>query len=197
LGAAVRLFCVLACSGLLIGVYARSQTPAVVFEREHVRLFVSAKSLRVEGLYTFANAAPSECRQVLFYPFPVDSLHPREDYVLVRVHGQVIPTTSRENGVVFGIRVPANGTLPVEVVYEQTCLDGTGCYILTSTATWEAPLEHASFEVHVPDSIVLDSMTYEADRVSRRGSVRVYEFARDDFMPDEDLCLRWHVRRRE
>lgn len=93
--------------------------------------------------------------------------------------------------------MPAKGTLCVEVFYEQACLDGSGCYILTSTAEWEAPLEHARFEIHVPDDIALDWMAYEADAVSKRGRECVYEFARRDFMPDEDLCLRRHVRGRD
>jgi hypothetical protein len=193
----VKLSRILAFGALLAGVCARAQIPTVVFEKEHIKIFVGSKSLRVEGLYTFSNPHASEIRQALFYPVPVDSLHPRQDYVLVRVHGEVIPTTNGENGVFFGIRVPAGGTLPVEVIYEQTSLDGTGCYILTSTAAWEAPLEHSSFEVHVPDSIALDWMAYEAGKVSRRDGERVYEFAEKDFMPDKDLCLRWHVRGRE
>ena len=191
------LLAIVACGIFWTSIHAQTDSPSIIFQKEHIKVFVRAKSIRVDGLYTLVNPHPSPSRQALFYPFPVDSLHPREDYVLVRCRGRVIPTRNQKDGVVFGIVVPASGSLDVEVIYEQTCLDGSGCYILTSTAAWEAPLEHASFEIHVPDDIELDWMSYEADAVSREGRSRVYEFARDDFMPDRDLCLRWHVRESE
>jgi hypothetical protein len=186
----------LGCSAVYIMICGQASKPTAVFQKEHIKVFVRAKSIRVEGLYTFANPGSTLCKQALFYPFPVDSLHPREDYVLVRSEGRVIPTKNAENGVVFGVIVPASGTLPVEVIYEQACLDGSGCYILKSTAAWERPLEHASFEIHVPDELELDWMAYEAGTMSNGKHERIYGFARDDFMPDKDLCMRWHVRAR-
>jgi hypothetical protein len=164
------------------------------FRSEHIQVFVRAKSIRVQGLYTFVNAEPAPRRETLFYPIPVDSLHPPQDYVLVRIGDGAVRTKPLGNGVVFAVDVPANGSLDVEVIYEQTCLDGSGCYILTTTAEWKEPLEHASFEIHVPDSIEIDWMAYDADseRAGRKG--RVYAFSREDFMPEKDLCLRWRVR---
>ena len=142
------------------------------------------------------NAEPAPRRETLFYPIPVDSLHPPQDYVLVRIGDGAVQTKPLGNGVVFAIDVPANGSLDVEVIYEQSCLDGSGCYILTSTAEWKAPLEHASFEIHVPDSIEIDWMAYDARAKNGGRKESVYEFIREDFMPEKDLCLRWHVRGR-
>jgi len=165
------------------------------FRSEHIQVFVRPKSIRVQGLYTFVNAEPAPRRETLFYPIPVDSLHPPQDYVLVRIGDGAVQTKPMGNGVVFAVDVPANGSLAVEVIYEQTCLDASGCYILTSTAEWKEPLEHASFEIHVPDSIEVDWMAYDARAKKTARGERVYAFSRDDFMPEKDLCLRWHVGR--
>jgi hypothetical protein len=175
---------------------AGSETPSqgIRFQKERIQVFVRAKSIRVQGLYTFVNPEPSPRRETLFYPIPVDSLHPPQDYVLVRVANGTVTTKPLGNGVVFAIDVPADGSLDVEVIYEQTCLDGSGCYILTSTAEWKAPLEHASFEIHVPDSIEIGWMAYDVRAKDGGRKERVYAFSRDDFMPEKDLCLRWHVR---
>jgi hypothetical protein len=161
------------------------------FQKEHITIFVHEKSIRVDGLYTFINPDPSPCRQALFYPIPTDSLHPAQDYVLVRAEGRVLATKPFANGVAFGVTVPASGQLTVEVIYEQSSRDRSGCYILTSTAEWEAPLEHASFEIRVPEGIDLDWMAYDADTVLSEGGERIYAFSRTEFMPEKDLCIRW------
>ena len=184
------------CAALALPAGAESPATGIRFQKEHVKLFVRPKSIRVQGLYTFANPESSPRREFLFYPISVDSLHPPQDYVLVRVEGGAIATKPMEGGVGFAVEVPENGSLTVEVIYEQTSLDGSGCYILTSTAAWEAPLEHASFEIHVPDSIELDWMAYDARAKSSGRKDRIYEFSRSNFMPEKDLCMRWSVRGR-
>jgi hypothetical protein len=184
----------LLCAALAAGY--ESPSTGIRFQKEHIKVFVGSKSIRVQGLYTFVNPDPAPRREALFYPIPVDSLHPPQDYVLVRIGNRSIPTKNMEGGVGFGVEVPGSGSLAVEVIYEQTCLDRSGCYILTSTAEWKAPLEHASFEIHVPDSIEIEWMAYDAGAKDAGRKERVYAFSRDDFMPEKDLCLRWRVRGR-
>lgn len=185
----------LLCAALALPAGSEPTREGIRFQKEHIRVFVRPKSIRVQGLYTFVNPEPSPRRENLFYPIPVDSLHPPQDYVLVRVGERTVQNKPAGNGVVFAIDVPANGSLAVEVIYEQTCLDGSGCYILTTTAEWKEPLEHASFEIHVPDSIEIDWMAYDARAKGGGRKEKVYAFSRDDFMPEKDLCLRWHVRK--
>lgn len=185
--------------GLGFGVLAAASPPAavegpgVVFQKEHIKIFVGEKNIRVHGLYTFVNPQSSFQRATLFYPIPVDSMHPSADYILVRSGGSVLAAHAQKDGAFFGVEIPAGESRDVEVIYEQTCADGSGCYILTSTAAWERPLEQARFEIHVPDGIALERMSYEADRVNRGKGERVHEFTRFDFMPETDLCLAWRV----
>ncbi len=185
----------LLCAALALPAASEPTREGIRFQKEHIQVFLRAKSIRVRGLYTFLNLEPAPRRETLFYPIPVDSLHPPQDYVLVRIGDGAVQTKPLGNGVVFAIDVPANGSLAVEVIYEQSCLDGSGCYILTTTAEWKEPLEHASFEIHVPDSIEIDWMAYDAGENNSSRKERVYAFSRDDFMPEKDLCLRWHVRK--
>jgi hypothetical protein len=185
----------LLCTVLALPSVSDPPAGGIRFQKEHIQVFVRPKSIRVQGFYTFVNPEPFPRRETLFYPIPVDSLHPPQDYVLVRVANGALPTKPMGNGVVFAIEVPASGSLDVEVIYEQTSLDGSGCYILTSTAEWKEPLERASFDIHVPDSIEIDWMAYDARAKKTPRGERVYAFSKEHFMPEKDLCLRWRVRK--
>jgi hypothetical protein len=90
--------------------------------------------------------------------------------------------------------MPASGGATVKVVYEQPTLDGSGCYILTTTGEWKRPLARADFEVLVPPAIELESMSYDAERVVDTPQGRAHRFGRENFMPKKDLCVRWKVR---
>jgi hypothetical protein len=167
--------------------------PPIRFRSERIKLFVQEYTLRVEGTYDFANPDSIPHEQALYYPFPLDDLHPRVTEIVVRSGDSTIPTRRGEDGVGFAVSIPAGDSVAVSVSYEQLCLDNSGCYILTTTARWKAPLERADFEIHVPNGIGLEWVAYEADTVVARKGSRVYEFSRRDFQPDRDLCLRWRT----
>jgi hypothetical protein len=174
--------------------YGQAGKAAVTFTKEHVRILVGPERICVEGTYWFTNHDASPARQKLFYPFPIDSMHSRPEGIVVWLGEDAVPFRQMEDGVRFMVEVPAKSSAPVVVYYEQPCRDGSGCYILRSTVMWDAPLEHASFEIQVPDTLALDWVSYDIDRVRKEGSTEIHEFSRDRFMPDKDLCLRWRVR---
>jgi hypothetical protein len=162
-----------------------------VFARESIAVFVDVRFLRVEGVYEFKNESKAPYSQSLFYPFPVDTLHPPPGYVSVRQGDRPIRFRKRRNGVSFPVDLPAGSTATVRVVYEQECYDNTGCYILTSTSAWNRPLEAAEFEITVADGVELEWVAYDVTPAPDRSGARVYRFSRTDFMPEKDLCLRW------
>jgi hypothetical protein len=166
----------------------------VVFEREVIMVFLDETRITVKGTYFFKNKHIRPVTQRLFYPFPVDSLHPAPDSVTVHAEGKPVPFRSTGTGVVFSVTAPAAGSVMVTVVYEQDCLDNTGCYILTSTSKWENPLKEAEFDVFVPQHVELTSMTYEADLVRKEKNYTVSTFHKNNFLPKKDLCLEWRLK---
>jgi hypothetical protein len=169
--------------------------PQVRFEREFIRVVVKANGIRVEGTYVFANDSPAPLAAPLFYPLPVDSLHPWPTSIGVySADGEEVEfSRSRPDGVRFRVELPAGGHGSVRVVYEQPSLDGSACYILTTTSAWHRPLERADFEIVVPAGVEIESMAYEADDVVVRENDRVYILTREQFMPAKDLCMRWRI----
>ncbi len=193
LGVCAAVLCGLPCAPA----FGQQGKTAVSFTKEHVKILVGPRRICVEGTYWFSNHSDSPVRQKLFYPFPIDSLHPLPEGIVVWMGEDAVPFREVEDGVRFMVEVPANGSTPVVVYYEQPCLDGSGCYILKSTVMWDAPLEHASFEIQVPDTLALDWASFKIDRVRKEGSLEIHEFSKDRFMPDKDLCFRWHARPRD
>jgi hypothetical protein len=158
-------------------------------------MMVSAAGIRVEGLYIFANNSSAAHHQGLFYPFPVDSLHPEIADITVTVDGDTIAFQRVDDGVGFFIDIPARATSSFVVSYGQNSLDSSACYILTTTTAWDRPLERAAFEIHVPADLELLWVSYEIDSESDSRGTKIYEFIREDFMPEKDLCVRWKSRR--
>jgi hypothetical protein len=171
--------------------------PGIRFVRERIRVGIRPAGIGVEGVYVFRNELPEPVTVPLFYPFPVDSIHPWPTWIVVcSQEGDDLPfSRPRSDGILFRVTLPADGIAAVRVAYEQPSLDHAGCYILTTTSAWERPLEVAEFEVIVPGEINLEAMAYDADELTREQDAEVHRFTRHRFMPTRDLCVRWSVGR--
>lgn len=188
--------------GIVLSALAVAAAPAlwaqgaapVVFEREVICIYLDEGRMTVQGTYFFRNKRDLPSTQRLFYPFPVDSLHPNPDSVAVRAEGRPVSYRNAGSGVTFSVTAPPSASVMVTVTYRQECVDNTGCYILTSTANWENPLKEADFEVYVPGNIELTSMAYEAEFVQKRKTRVVYTFHKENFLPDKDLCIAWRTK---
>jgi hypothetical protein len=167
------------------------QPESVQFARELISIAVEDTSITVDGIYVLRNPAPFPRPQTLFYPFPVDSTHPYPDSISVWRRKQPVEFGVREDGVVFSVEIPAEGAVGIRVIYRQACPGQSGCYILTTTAAWERPLKSADFVITLADGLELEWTAYEVLPVEDEGGRSRYEFSREDFMPDRDLCLRW------
>ena len=174
--------------------YTQTISP-VVFAREKIVLHIDQQFLRVEGDYVFRNTTGTDQTQPLFYPFPVDTLHPYPGFISVRHGDRTLPFDKRAEGVGFSVKVPADTTTTVRVIYEQECYDNSGCYILTSTSAWKRPLESAVFEVNLAGGIHLEWSAYDLSPSDETAAGRTLGFARENFLPDKDLCLRWKTQK--
>lgn len=166
----------------------------VTFERETIRIMVGTETIRVDGTYVFANPSPAARVQALRYPFPIDSLHPFPHEITVHQGEGSVAFRRVEDGIVFAIDIPPCSEATARVTYKQSCRNNFGCYILTSTAAWGRPLKAADFEITVPDSLRLVSVAYDIDQVDEVDGARIHRFARSNFLPQEDLCMRWETR---
>jgi hypothetical protein len=163
----------------------------VTFLSETIRLSIEPGKIRVEGTYVFENRSPSPLAQRLYYPVPVDSAHVFPDDFLVRTRADTLVFSRFGNGISFVVPLEGGGRTSVHVAYEQRCLANNACYILTSTAAWKRPLDRAEFEIRVAEGLELAWSAYEIEETVDERAARVHRFARTEFMPEKDLCVRW------
>lgn len=170
---------------------------SILFQKEKIIVSVMTDKILIRGEYTFVNMSSVSRSLMLFYPFPVDSLHPFPSNISVTSGDKRIPFKTAENGIYFAIKLLAESAASINVSYDQPCLVPNACYILKSTAYWQTPLEEADFEIRIPTGIRLKNVSYAADKVVRNQDTFVCTFTRKNFMPDRDLCFEWDEKRRD
>lgn len=170
---------------------------AILFQKERIIVSVMTDRVLIRGEYTFVNMSSVSRSPRVFYPFPVDSLHPFPPNISVTSGDKRIPFKTAENGIYFTIKLLAESAANLNVSYEQPCLVPNACYILKSTAYWQTPLEEADFEIRIPPGIELKNMSYAADKVVKNQDTLVCAFTRKNFMPVRDLCFEWDKKKRD
>jgi hypothetical protein len=163
------------------------------FYQETLVFEVSESEFGVNGFYFFKNRTQDTIRQFLLYPFPAVS----ESAEIVSIQSESLYPGGKEDGVAGwnqkGARIrlfilPFD-TAVLNIRYKQSLADTQAEYILTSTQFWEQPLEVAVFEMNLPVSLKVDSLSYDADEMvfSEEGLMYTWRFM--DFMPQRNFFV--------
>lgn len=167
---------------------APSPHAAMRFDFEHIELRLTAVELFVHGRYVLANDGDQPARIGIYYPFPVDELHPSPHRVSLDGH----PLERWEPaGATFGIQLPARGTTTFEAEYQQKHGGNKATYIVTSARRWGRPIRRAEFVVRYPKALREVQVSYPADERRELASEVEHRFVRDDFMPTKDVVITW------
>ncbi len=172
-------------------------TSPVDFFKEDITLAVSDSSARISGIYYFRHNTEHDTRMPVVFPFYVDSLNPYPDSIAAyMVNGadtiRLDFRNQRERGAIWlAIPLFSNNVTVWHLDYRQKIRDTRAVYILTSTAAWGKPLEDATYKFIVPLSFA-DVRTWpEADTVLAEGNFREYLAHRTNFMPGQNMEVKW------
>ena len=159
------------------------------FVSERVRLSISSGQLRVHGTYHFVRGT-SPGPFAILYPFIQDASQGPPEAIRVRIEGRPASYDRRE-GNSIRVSLPfARGDAPactLDVEYVQRLTARRASYLLTSTRLWERPLEQATFELALADSLGTPRSEFPLERI---GPGR-YTFNKTDFLPERDLVIEW------
>jgi len=171
------------------------------FFRERVEIEVSESGpggydIHVRGFYYFRNTTPSTVERKLFYPFPDYEGASYPEAIRVSCYsdlmqGEAVVLKELRRGITFPITIAPSSTQLIRVDYTQHSEVGRGVYITTTTSAWKKPLERAEFVVSLPNSLCLTELSYPVERIRRGDTGITVDIRYDDFMPDEDLVIRW------
>ena len=165
----------------------------VTFNRERIEVSVINNLSWVKGTYHFVNHGPLDIRHSIYYPFSSANHQSKPLSISVNdLNNQTaIPFTELSGSALFSLLIPGNDEKIFQVVYCQAVPDSTFEYILTTTAAWHKPLEHAEYVVTLHNGYRLKSITLPYDYQSVRGDSISYFITRENFMPDTNLEIKW------
>ena len=159
----------------------------VHFAREEVALDVRPGTLEVSATYHFTCESKQPLGAVMSYPFPLDSLNPYPDSVVIAGY----PFERTDSAVRFTMHFKPGREDSFRAWYRQPLKGRSARYIGTSTRKWQRAIDTARFRVTVPASFGDVRLSFTADSVARSESATSYFFTRKAFFPDKDVIVEW------
>jgi hypothetical protein len=163
------------------------------FYREDIRFSVQKDNAVTDALYYIVNVGDKDVKISLFYPFPDQTMDLVDSLVIFDLKdNSIVPYRKAGAGVFMGISVKAYGQYAFRVYFRQRLEESHFRYILKSTETWGKALEFANYELQMPLSITLDSLSYPPDTSFIKNDIRYFNWKKKDFMPDKDFEVFFH-----
>jgi hypothetical protein len=188
----------LVAAALATGVAVAGEAPPagrLEFDSEEIVIDLRGDAVEVTGTYHFRVAGGAVPAQPMLYPYPEDALLGTARTLRLewrQPDGRWAPLTFEElppRGVRWRLPATASDTLTVRTVYRQVMHGYYARYIVTTTRAWGQPLRKASFEVRLPPGAKDPTFSYPFR--PRGPSVRVWTYEAEDFLPREDILVRY------
>ena len=172
---------------LMISVVLPAQD--VEFFREDLEFRLHGNVFSVDGLYYFRNPASHPVKQVLFYPFPDESLYGKvsEEFGTELPDSASCLMSRTKTGAMIRLEIPPNAEKVLRIGYTQHLSGNTAKYIITTTQNWEKSFEQATYQLGVAENLHIKSFSIPPDSFLQKGNTIVYTWERKDFMPDTDF----------
>lgn len=174
---------------------SREISGRISFVSEHIDMAVEPGRQIITGYYTFRRTGNSPQRFTVSYPFPVnDDMHFPDNISVCRVSDNTRVNVNKHfdhDSVSFEVPFDKANTVTVAVRYIQRLSAHEARYILTTTAAWGKPLEHAEFVISIPDTLNHVALSYTPDLTIIDEGRIIYSMKRSQFMPEKDLVVRW------
>lgn len=178
---------------LIILTILMSYSPPVIsqdlqFYREDIVFQIQEDKVITDAEYYFCNVGDKDIRTILFYPFPAQTMDLIDSLMVLDMGSKdTIPYREGRSGIFFEIFVKAYEQTAYRVFFRQKENQGHFKYILNSTASWNRPLEFAGYELQMPSSFILDSLSYSPDTSFIQNDIKHFIWKKADFMPDKDF----------
>ncbi len=167
-----------------------SFSQSLQFYKEDLTFEIKDNYFYVDGIYHFCNNSNKEINQILFYPFPIDSLYGTVDTVFAAdvKTGLVNTITNKsEKGAYFKIKIDAYGIAKYHIFYRQRIEKNKAEYILKTTQKWGKLFENVSYKLITPNKLRIISMSYTPDSMQTEKEKKFYFWNKTDFMPGKNM----------
>jgi hypothetical protein len=184
----IRLFVL---SGLFLSSHC-TYSQNLQFYREDLTFEIRNGSFSVDGIYNFCNNGDKEIQQVLYYPFPNDSLYGEVDSISafdLNARSQNIIINKTNKGFLFKTEIGPYGIGKYKIAYRQKLLKNKVEYILVTTQRWGIPFESSDYKLITPTNMRITSFSYNPDNSMQTGDKVIYYWSKKDFMPDKNMIF--------
>ncbi len=171
--------------------YTHLQSQHLDFYREDLSFKIKDNYFYVNGDYYFCNNDKDSINQVLFYPFPTDSLYGTVDSIkIIDLKKQSnLDYKTGNDGVFFIVKLNPYGVNKYNIRYRHKLLGKKAEYILLTTKQWRKPFEQVNYKLIVDDTINIQSISYKPDSSSTTNNKTTYIWHRENFMPDNNMII--------
>ncbi|MBC8527428.1 MAG: hypothetical protein ISS28_03170 [Candidatus Cloacimonetes bacterium] len=162
------------------------------FIREDVAFTIQDSFFYVDGIYYICNVSDKPVNNMLYYPFPEDSLYGEVDSVLIYNLIDSIPEEiikRKTTGFFFNVSLEPFRVGKYRIFYKQKLYGNKAEYILTTVKYWRKPLQIANFQLGTSNNIEIDSLSYKPDSSYVGQNKRKYFWYRSNFMPDRNFII--------
>jgi hypothetical protein len=139
------------------------------FSAEYLTFTVNTNYVEMTGSYFFSNRTGKAISLPIVYPFRVNDR-------------QTFPDS---------IHVGLPDRTEIVIYFRQPVSQPQFEYILTSTRSWQKPLESADFAIQVPLSQALTKLSFPYERIDTTGDIQVYRLHFENFYPEKNLIFSW------
>jgi hypothetical protein len=162
------------------------------FYKEDLSFQIKDNYFYVDGFYYFCNNSDNVINQLLFYPFPQNSLYGETDSIsALSAEGKNIVISKKKEGLTFRINLSPYGTEKLRIKYRQYLKQNQAEYILLTTRNWNKAFETATYKLICDKNLKLKSLSYVPDKTELSGNYMIYYWSKKNFMPDKDMIFEY------
>ena len=178
---------------LIITAFTQLSAQNPIFYKERVELHINKDNCRLTGTYYFKNNGTLPVDKMIYYPISQKHNLSKPDSISVvdLNHNNIIPHAYYQDGISFSLFIPAIEQVVYQVIYCQKTPDQKMEYILSTTKSWNRPLENAEFIIKLNSGLSLESLSMEYEYKKLSDNYTSYFISRYNFMPDSNLFIEW------
>jgi len=162
------------------------------FSGERLTFTIHPKFVEMSGKYYFSNRTGQVVNLPIVYPFCINSQQAFPDSIAVGLEdSNSLPFEIRNESLYFSVPLKNKELTAILIYFRQPVSRPQFEYILTSTRSWQKPLEFADFTIQVPLAHRLTNLSFPYEKIDTVGNFQVYHLYFENFYPDKNLIFSW------
>jgi hypothetical protein len=178
-------------TALIISAFTDSEDVEFVEEDVSINILKDTE-ISVSGVYTFKNTTSEIKIASISYPFYFENTEDNPHSISIsNDRGEEIPYYFAQENAKFLITLPPEKTEKVHIYFKQPAVDKNFTYILSSTRSWNKPLDKARFTINTNSDINGLNFSYPFELTPSEDENYNYIFTANKFYPETELELSW------